>query len=95
MPPDIQSRIKREFAPEDFYPAIKAINTWDATQKGLIDDRLIRCAVFLAKGNMAVLEQQIALGMMDYRDLIVAAEYEGDIRVRDFSKPFMKTEESA
>jgi hypothetical protein len=88
MASDIQSKIRRDFPPDEFFAAIEAINEWDVHRKGLLEDRLIRCAIYLARGSLERLRQQIALGMLDYRDLIMAAEYEGDVRVRDFSRPF-------
>jgi hypothetical protein len=95
MCPDIQSKIRRDFSPSDVYAAIEAIQGWDVEVKGLLDDRRIRCAVYLARGSLDRLRQMIALGMQDWRDLIMAAEYEGEVRVRDFDHPFVRADDHA
>jgi hypothetical protein len=33
--------------------------------------------------------------MQDYRDLIMAAEYDGEVRVRDFDDPFVRADDHA
>jgi hypothetical protein len=91
MSPDIQNKLRHDFPEKEFYVAIEMLSEWDAERKGLLDDRLFRCAIFLAKGDIDRLKIQVELGKHDYRDLIVAAEYEGDLRVRDFTKVFSKT----
>ncbi len=90
MSPDIQSKIQRDFPTADAFAAIEEIGVWDAERKGLLDDRLVRCAVYLAQGNLDALKKQIALGKVDYRDLIMAAEYDGEKRLRDLSVPFRR-----
>ena len=57
--------------------------------KKLSSDRIVRCIVFVANGDLNRLEKAIDLAKEDYRDLIVWAEYdEKNERVRDFSNPF-------
>ncbi|MCD4781556.1 MAG: hypothetical protein K8S27_13565 [Candidatus Omnitrophica bacterium] len=52
-------------------------------------DRIIRCILFLSKGDTRKMEEAVCLAKEDYRDLIVAAEYNGsDQRVRNFNLPF-------
>jgi len=52
-------------------------------------DRLLRCIVYVAKGDLASLDKAINLATIDYRDMIVWAEYDDDLqRVRDFNLPF-------
>ena len=51
--------------------------------------RLARCALFLADGSISRLEMAVKKGLTDFRDLVVAAEYDrGDNRVRDLGLPF-------
>ena len=95
MRSDIQSKIRRDFPSSDFHAAIEAIHRWDVEVKGLLDDRRIRCAVYLARGSLDRLKQMIALGMQDYRDLIMAAEYDGEVRARNFDDPFRKADDNA
>ncbi len=81
-PRDIVDRVMEEY-PAD---AIGQIHLWF---KELGSDRLARCALFLARGSLSGLKEAVALGMTDYRDLIVAAEYDRkDNQLRDFNQPF-------
>ena len=55
----------------------------------LSSDRILRCIVFVANGDLNRLEKAIDLAKIDCRDLIVLAEYdEKNERVRDLSNPF-------
>lgn len=83
-PRDIVNRVIEE------YPAdvLCQIHLWF---EDLGSDRLVRCALFLAEGSLQKLKEAVSLGRTDYRDLIVAAEYDrDDNHVRDFSQPFPK-----
>lgn len=54
--------------------------------------RIIRCAVYAGRGDLDKLKYYLDLIAIDFRDVIVAGEYEledGDlVRVRDLSKGF-------
>jgi len=81
-PPDVVERVVKEF-PADSLGAVHL------ALEELRSDRLSRCAVFLAKGSVPKLQEAVALGREDYRDLIMAAEYDSfHIRLRDFNRPF-------
>ena len=55
----------------------------------LASDRILRCIVFVAQGDLDTFDKAIDLATIDYRDLIVWAEYDGNYeRVRDLSTPF-------
>ena len=59
-------------------------------------DRLIRCALFLSRGSIEGLKSAVDLGKTDYRDLIVAAEYDQkDHHLRDFNQPLPPDEKNA
>jgi hypothetical protein len=68
----------------------------DGIQKAdyLKTDRVIRCIIFLAKGNLTELNKYIETATFDTRDVMFWAEYEGWKknenlkRVRDFNKTF-------
>ena len=57
-------------------------------------DRVIRCIIFLAKGNLTDLKRYIETATYDTRDVMLWAEYEGlkenenPKRMRDFNKTF-------
>jgi hypothetical protein len=83
-PRDIVDRVIEEY-PAD---AIGQVHLWF---EDLGSDRLVRCALFLAQGSLQKLEEAVSLGRADYRDLIVAAEYDrADNQLRDFNQPFRK-----
>ena len=71
---------------------IDAINKVDY----LKTDRVIRCIVFLAKGNLTDLNKYIEAATFDIRDVMLWAKYEklsGDLnyrRQRDFNKTFQE-----
>ena len=55
--------------------------------------RLQRCAAFASGGNIGRLQQLVDLMRIDYRDVIVAGEYDTSTddwrQVRDFNKPML------
>lgn len=57
-------------------------------------DRVIRCIIFLAKGNLADMNKYIEAATFETRDVMLWAEYEklsGDLnfkRLRDFNNTF-------
>jgi hypothetical protein len=90
---DINTRIRTDFGDN----AIKATAMLiDAINKAdyLKTDRVIRCIIFLAKGNLTDLDKYIETATFDSRDVMLWAEYEkltGDLnykRQRDFNKTF-------
>ncbi|MGF1530616.1 MAG: hypothetical protein ACFCU4_04585 [Puniceicoccaceae bacterium] len=88
MKPDIQKRLKDEFG-DDFYSILKEINEWDAQTKSLLDDRLLRSAIFLSRGKIESFLAIKEASRRDYRDVLWQAEYDGEEeRIRDFNRPF-------
>jgi hypothetical protein len=90
---DINERIQTDFgenaskATTMLFDAIKNVDY-------LKTDRVIRCIIFLAKGNLTDLNKYIETATFDTRDVMLWAEYEGLKenenlkRVRDFNKNF-------
>ncbi|MHC4942739.1 MAG: hypothetical protein ACYTG7_06930 [Planctomycetota bacterium] len=87
---DIIDKIHRDFgSSDDAELVIEALSDFRARNPDIESDRIIRCIVFVASGNLDTLEQAIELARTDYRDLIMWAEYnEKDQRIRDMNKPF-------
>ena len=57
---------------------------------GFINDHLVRCIVWAARGDESKVPGLIALGRRDYRDLIMASEYdEFNRQIRDLSVSFL------
>jgi hypothetical protein len=64
-------------------------------------DRIIRCIIYLSKGDLDKLKHNIEIAISDPRDVMLYAEYENlddkDFkykRVRDFNKTFEKCTEN-
>lgn len=70
---DIVRRVKRDFAEADVGVALAILERAKAKNPGWTN-RILRCALYLAEGDLDALRQAIALGRSDWRDLIVAGE---------------------
>lgn len=70
LEPDIIERIRADFPPQDVDRALALM--LDARGGA----RVARCVVFAAKGSLEHLEQHVRSAIRDYRDAIVAGEYE-------------------
>jgi len=90
---DIIERVNTDFgerADEATVTLIDAISKVDY----LKTERVIRCIIYLAKGNLTDLNKYIETATFDTRDVMFWAEYEGikenenPKRVRDFNKTF-------
>jgi len=90
---DINKRIQTDFGENAIKATsilIDAINNADY----LKTDRVIRCIIFLAKGNLIDLNRYIENATFDTRDVMLWAEYEklsDDLnyrRLRDFNNTF-------
>lgn len=89
LPSDICRRIAADFGGEsrEIIALLKAERQRDPA---LFGDRILRCAVHVAGGARETLMRAIELAHIDYRDLIVWAEYDGEFgeRKRDLGAPF-------
>jgi len=90
---DIIARINADFG-ENANKATTMLIDAITTVHYLKTDRVIRCIIFLAKGNLTDLDKCIETATLDPRDVMLWAEYEkinGDLnfkRVRDFNNTF-------
>jgi hypothetical protein len=81
---DIIEKITDTFASEDAPRAIEALAI--AGKSG----RIARCIVFAARGSLDRVKQLIQLADQDYRNVIVAGEYDGwDRHMRDLRVSFL------
>ncbi len=92
---DIQQRIKLDF--KDLAGKANELLSHAISETDYLKtDRVIRCIVFLAKGDLNMLEKYIDNAVFDTRDVMLWAEYEkldGELnfkRIRDFNKTFDK-----
>lgn len=94
LPDDIRQRVIHDFGPELADEVYRYL--LDRVPDGLPNGtrpRHLRCILYLAKGDRAMLDRYIAMCLQDTRDVMLHAEYEresaaGFVRVRDFGKPF-------
>jgi hypothetical protein len=89
LPHDIIRRVEEWFSEPDRSIALAGAVIHDGK---LADGRLRRCALVASKGSLAKLQYYVGLLAVDYRDVIVAGEYEvveGKLaRVRDLTTSF-------
>jgi len=93
--PDITQRINTDFG-ETADEATKKLLEAITKTEYLKADRVIRCIIYLAKGNLTDLNNYIESATNDTRHVMLWAEYTGITesktpkRVRDFNKTFDK-----
>jgi hypothetical protein len=87
---DILARVRRGFSGGETVAVIDQLEGLQREDCELFSNRILRCIVFVAAGKLAVMEQAIAQARVDYRDLIIWAEYDGHFgaQQRDLSLPF-------
>ena len=90
---DITAKIKGDFG-NNSNEAMRFLNIAIENADYLKTDRVIRCIIFLAKGNLIDLKKYIESATFDTRDVMLWAEYKklnGEFnfkRLRDFNKTF-------
>jgi hypothetical protein len=87
---DITRRVTNNFdRPDEARLVLSVLEDFQKQNPDLGSDRFIRCIVQVANGDLGRLDQAIELAVVDYRDLIVWAEYdENHLQIRDLSQPF-------
>ena len=87
MEPDIEARVAKDFTLRDHDDATAILDAPDRELRG-DKARILRCVVFLARGNMEKLVHNADRALSDFRDVILWAEYDEQNRqVRDFNQP--------
>ena len=92
---DISKQIGSDFQ-DNADKAFDLVEMYLAKQKQEVS-RVLRCVIYLSKGDLKTLKEMINIAQTDYRDAIFWAEYidleENEPKqVRDFSKPFGSNE---
>lgn len=88
LPEDIINELGKDFVDYSEFLNIKQklevfYNTFEDSS------RIIRCILYLAKGDYHNIQYLIEVAMNDWRDLIFQAEYDsGWNHIRDFNQPF-------
>ena len=94
IPNDILNQIQIQFE-ENYDIALELILSEFNFDDFLNKNRILRCVLYLSENNIEKLKTNINFAKIDYRDVILWAEYDLDsnsspVLVRDFSKPFKK-----
>ena len=89
---DILTQIGIQFE-ENYKTVLQILETELAENDFLNSDRIIRCIIFLSESSVEKLKENINSAKIDWRDIILWAEYENNERnepilKRDFNKPF-------
>lgn len=89
---DIIEKIEELFKETEIADAIVLLESAKMHDNSEPPPRCLRCALVASQGSLAKLKYYVDLLAIDYRDVIVAGEYEikaGELfRVRDLSEPF-------
>ncbi|PML75732.1 hypothetical protein [Enterovibrio norvegicus] len=86
---DIYQQIDKDFG-DRANEVHEVLNVLDAKTKGMISNRVIRAIVYLSKGDISTFHEKVKLAQVDWRDVLMQAEYsypDGE-RERDFDKTF-------
>lgn len=90
LPQDIITKVRQDFSEDDAIAIVQLLGELQKENPTIFSDRILRCIVFSAEGSFEELECAVALARIDWRDVIVNAEYDKDreTRRRDFELPF-------
>jgi hypothetical protein len=91
VPGDVRRFIKLSFQAEDWEEALSILGQARTERGAAPTHRLLRCAAFSSRGSLTQLQRLASLLAVDWRDVIVAGEYELRnrtlVHVRDLSRP--------
>ena len=82
---DVEARLRQDFPAEQWVKVRSILLAYDPAWP-----RIHRCILHVADGHLDRFHDMVRLAEQDYRDAIVAAEYQGPemVRVYDFGRPF-------
>jgi len=91
IPADVLTWIDKHFPARDRHAAVACVLGAVDHLHQSAEPRLLRCAVLASRGDLTRLKHEVAGLRVDFRDVIVAGEYEergGElVRVRNLSGP--------
>jgi hypothetical protein len=89
MNADIIEKIRSDFPQAQAEEVLSWIDAESKKKGHEPNPRIIRCILYLAKGSIDVFQKMKHVAEADYRDVIMAAEYDSfHIQLRDFNRPF-------
>lgn len=90
LPQDIMTKVRQDFPEADAASILLLLEELQKENPKIFSDRILRCIVFCAAGRFDEFASAVALARVDWRDVIVNAEYDRDQKIhrRDFNLPF-------
>ncbi len=92
LPEDIIVKVRRDFSEDEEIAILQMLSEYQQQQPDH-SARILRCIVFIAHGSFDKFAEAVKLAQLDWRDLIVSAEYDGwsgeEHHVRNFNSPFV------
>jgi hypothetical protein len=90
LPVDVVDKVLQDFPKDESVIILQLMNEFEQTKPEWFTPRILRCIIFLSKGKFEKFASTVKEAQTDWRDVIVAAEYEdwNDKPVRDFNLPF-------
>jgi hypothetical protein len=90
LPQDIITKVRQDFSEENAVVIVQLLIELQKENPSLFCDRILRCIVFSAAGSFDEFACQVKLARLDWRDVIMNAEYDRDGKThrRDFYLPF-------
>jgi hypothetical protein len=88
LPQDIITKVGQDFSKDDAVVIVQLLAELQMENPRVFSDRILRCIVFSADGSFDEFACQVKLARLDWRDVIMNAEYDGEIRSRHFELPF-------
>ena len=89
---DIVRNLNESFSVSDREEAVNLLLAARIEDGSVAGPRLLRCALVASRGSVETLREYVKLRAFDFRDVIMAGEYEsiaGElVRVRDLNQPF-------
>jgi len=92
LPQDISAKVRQDFPEDEAVVILQLLSELEKENRGIFSDRILRCIVFSAKGRFDEFACQVALARIDWRDVIMNAEYDRDREThrRHFELPFIQ-----
>jgi hypothetical protein len=90
LPQDIVTKVQQDFPKEDAVVIVQLLSELRAEDPRVFCDRILRCIVFCAQGRYDEFACAVKLARLDWRDVIMNAEYDRDWKnhLRHFELPF-------
>ena len=90
LPQDIITKVRQDFLEADAPAVVQLLSELQQQDPRVFSDRILRCIVHTAEGRFDWFASEVALARIDWRDVIVNAEYDSDRQThrRDSNLPF-------